>query len=632
MTDTMINKLDFNQVKNEVANRTIGDYSKERLESMTLSSQLSVVENRLTETSEARLIIDSQQHVPFMGLTQMKRLLDEVSRGLNLIPRELIEIADFLRSNRMIAGFFKKNEFQTPLLYRYAQNLPNFESIEIEIYDKITNGKIRDTATSRLRKIRAKLIEVDKEIDLKLTKFLKHKDNAVMLQESLIVKKNNTYTVPIKASYKNKVAGTIIEESGRGHTVFVEPTAIAKLNSQRDMLLAEESMEEYQIIAELSGLISTHEQGISEALEYVTMLDIIFARAKYSREVNGVTPLINKEERLIIKQGRHPFLMNQAVPLDFSIGKDYRGLIITGPNAGGKTLVLKTVGLLTLMTMFGLQIPVAEGTEMAIYDHVFVDIGDQQDMGNALSTFSGHMKNVSSIVARSKRHSLVLLDEIGSGTDPSEGAALAIAIIDCLYQRGATVVATTHYGEVKEFAKGHEDFVPAAMRFDQGTLAPQYLLDIGKTGNSQALWIAEKMKLPIEVLTDAKTYIIKKDYAREKRVFKHAVAQPKAFAILGEDKRFAKGDRVVVVEEAKALLVFEDDGGAEVTLFVDGVMTPYLRKRIKLERPASELYPENYDLDQLFVDYETRKFNRDIDRGSKKALKQLRKDKHSSVD
>lgn len=627
MNDKTIKKLDFDKVKNEVISRTVGDYSKQRLAAMSFSSHVSTVENRLAETSEARSIIDSQQHVPFMGLTQIKRLLDDVSKGLNLIPRELVEIADFLRSNRMIQKFFKKNEFQTPILYRYSKNLPNFEMIETEIYTKINNGKISDTATNRLRKIRVKLLEVDKDIDLKLNKFLKHKDNAMMLQESIIVKKNNTFTIPIKSSYKNKVDGTIVEESNRGQTVFIEPTVITKLNTQRDTLLAEESMEEYQIMAELSGLVSEYENEIREGLEYVTMLDIIFARAKYSRELNGVTPIINKEERLIIKQGRHPFLKDNCVPLNFPLGIDYRGLIITGPNAGGKTLVLKTVGLLTLMTMFGLQIPAARGTEIAIYDNIFVDIGDQQDMGNALSTFSGHMKNISDIISNSSRHSLVLLDEIGSGTDPSEGAALAISIIEYMYQKGATVIATTHYGEVKEFAKAHEDFTPAAMRFDQETLAPKYILDIGKTGNSQALWIAKKMNLPEDVLKMAQRYIFDKDYTRDKKTFIKTVKVIKEPSILSEEQRFAKGDRVSVTDCPKPLIVYEDDGGAEVSLFNEGVIEKYLRRRIKLEYLASELYPDHYDLEQLFVDYQTRKFNRDIDRGSKKALKELRKKK-----
>ncbi|WP_161842204.1 endonuclease MutS2 [Candidatus Enterococcus huntleyi] len=622
-----INKLQFNQIIREVQVRAIGDYSKQRIEQMGVQTSLTAVESRQQETKEARLIIESGQHVPFMGLVQINRLLKEVQKGLLLTPGELIEVADFLRSNRMIQKFFEKNQYQTPLLYTYSKNLSEFLAIEENIYQKIQGQRILDDASKSLRRIRKQLNECEREIEEKLMKFLRHPNNKTMLQESMIVKKGDHFTIPIKASYKNKVPGSIIEQSGKGQTAFIEPAGVAKLNEQIASLKAEEVAEEYQILAELNGLLSEQELEISNGIEAVTTFDIIFARAKYSREVAGITPLVNKEERIHLKGGKHPLLPSDAVPLDFQLGSQYRGLVITGANAGGKTLVLKTVGLLTLMTMFGLQIPAKEGTEIAILDQLFVDIGDQQNLENALSTFSGHMKNVAEILKQAGRHSLVLLDEIGSGTEPNEGAGLAIAIMESLYQKGALVVATTHYGEIKRFAEEHEDFIPAAMAFDRETLTPKYVLQVGKVGDSQALWIAKKMAMSEALIQQAASYIAEKDYPKEKKNFSIVKKKATQFASQVEQSaRYQKGDRVALTETKEKGLIYRDEGELVVEVFVGEEIKEVPRRRIQLEAKAQDLYPADYDLDSLFIDFHTRKKLKDIDRGSKKARKQLEKE------
>ncbi|MGM0123131.1 DNA mismatch repair protein MutS2 [Enterococcus sp. AZ194] len=624
-----IKNLQFDQIIREVQTRAIGDYSKQRIEEMGVQSSLSAVESRQQETKEARVIIESGQHVPFMGLVQINRLMKEVQKGLLLTPGELVEVADFLRSNRMIQKFFEKNQYQTPLLYTYSKNLSSFSDIEEGIYQKVQGQRILDEASKPLRRIRKQLNDSEREIEEKLLKFLRHPNNKTMIQESMIVKKGDHFTIPIKSSYKNKVSGNIIEQSGKGQTAFIEPAAVAKLNEQITLLKAEEVAEEYQILAELNGLLSERELEISNGIEAVTTFDIIFARAKYSREVNGITPKINKEERIDLKQGRHPLLasVSEVVPLDFQLGTDYRGLVITGANAGGKTLVLKTVGLLSLMTMFGLQIPAKEGTEMAILDHIFVDIGDQQNLENALSTFSGHMKNVAQILNQVTRHTLVLLDEIGSGTEPNEGAGLAIAIMETLYQKGALVVATTHYGEIKRFAEEHQDFIPAAMAFDRETLTPKYLLQVGKVGDSQALWIAKKMAMSEVLIQQAASYIAHKEYPTEKKTFSASRKKTTQFSPqVEQEMRFEKGDRVYLTETKTVGLVYSDEGELTVQVFVEDQISEVPRKRIKLEARAQDLYPLDYDLESLFVDFQTRKQIKDINRGSKKAQKQLAKE------
>lgn len=624
MNKETLNKLQFDKVKTEVQARAIGNYTKIRIEELSPQTDLATVAIWQQETQEARKILESNQHVPFMGLIRINYLMQQVKKGLVLSPPDLIEYADFLRSSRMINAFFEKNQYQTPLLYQYSKSLPSLLEIEEEIYQTIQHHKVADAASKNLRKVRKQIKENEKEIQEKLTKFLNHSSNKDMIQDRMIVQKDEHYTIPIKASYKNKVVGNVIEQSNKGTTVFVEPITVAKSNERVILLKAEEVAEEYQVLAELTGYLAEKETVIGFIMETITAFDIIFARAKYSRELNGITPEVNKSEIIQIKKGSHPFLPIGAVPLDFTLGEESRGLVITGANAGGKTVVLKTVGLLTLMTMFGLQIPVQEGTRMAVFDEVFVDIGDQQSMENALSTFSGHMDNVASILNKSKRHTLVLLDEIGSGTEPNEGAALAIAIMETLYAKGALVVTTTHYGEIKRFAEEHEDFIPAAMEFDRETLTPKFILHLGESGESQALWIAKKVRMDPELIKQAKEYMDNKNYHIQKKVFiKNEERSP---MINREKPVFTKGDRVRLTENQQTGLVYEDDGSDNIVVYCAKELIEVPRYRLQLLTKAAELYPEAYDIDNLFTDYHTRKMSRDLNRGSKKAHKLLDKE------
>ncbi|HFD1717534.1 TPA: endonuclease MutS2 [Enterococcus faecium] len=626
MDNEMISQLQFDRIKKEIQARAIGNYSKKRISDMTVSTNLQTVLDRQEETREARLILESSQHVPFMGLPRIDALTEQVKKGLILQPTDLIEYADFLRSSRMITKFFDKNQYQTPLLFAYSKHLPDLINVEELIDQKIKNNKVSDDASRNLRKVRKQLQLIEKEIQSKLLKFLRHPKNKEMIQEAMIVQKGEYYTIPIKASYKNKIDGTIIDESNKRTTVFIEPTVISKLNEHYQLLKAEEISEEYQVLAALTGAIAENEEVIDLLIETITVLDIIFARAKFSREINGSTPRINKSEHIIIKQGRHPFLPEHAVPLDVEIGKDYRGLIITGANAGGKTVVLKTVGLLTLMSMFGMQVPAKEGTELAVFDEIFVDVGDHQNLENALSTFSGHMQNIAAILKKIKRNTLVLLDEIGSGTEPNEGAALAIAIMESMYEQGALIIATTHYGEIKKFAGDHEDFVPAAMAFDREALRPKYQLRVGETGESQALWIAHKMDMSMKLIHQAERYLAEKAYRTQKKEFLPKTAVTNRKENKKERQLFAKGDRIFVNEYQKEALVYEDIGEDTIDVYLDKKIIHVPRQRVRLVRSAEDLYPTGYYLDSLFIDYKTRKRQRDLERGSKKAHKVLVKE------
>lgn len=628
MNLTTIEKIQFNQVKEQIERHCVSSLGKKRFKKLQLNAKPVVVTTRYNETEEARAILDAKLTMPFMGLSSIDVFMEQLEKGLLLEASSLIDVADFLRSGRMIRRFMEKYESLAPTLTMYARSISEFTEIEDEIYFSIKNGQVADEASKELRRIRRLIAEKESKIEERLSKFLKNKDNQKQIQEFFVSKKNERFTIPIKAAYKNQVAGTIIETSSKGTTVFIEPTAVTKLNDELAMLKVEESTEIYQILATLSGLILENLVPIQLNLETIAEYDMIFARGKYSRLIQGVTPKLNQRGYIHLVNAVHPLIEANAVPLNFTVGEDYRGLIITGPNAGGKTVVLKTVGLLALMTLLGIQLPADEGTEMGLFEGIFVDIGDSQSLENALSTFSSHIQNIADIMQVAPRNSLVLFDEIGSGTEPNEGAALAIAILEEFYQRGNIVVATTHYGEIKRYSEIHPDFINAAMAFDQATLTPLYQLLMGESGESNALWIAKKMNLKEHVIQQAQRYMEDKDYSLTK------ASIPKNKTMIDSQTERAesvsllkKGDRVLLLDYNENGLVFEDNPLREtVTVFYRNDYHEVVPKRLKLEVLATDLYPLDYDLFTLFTSYTERKLDHDINRGSKKALKKIHRE------
>lgn len=628
MNLTTIEKIQFNQVKEQIERHCVSSLGKKRFKKLQLNAKPVVVTTRYNETEEARALLDAKLTMPFMGLSSIDVFMEQLEKGLLLEASSLIDVADFLRSGRMIRRFMEKHESLAPTLTMYARSITEFTEIEDEIYFSIKNGQVADEASKELRRIRRLIAEKESKIEERLSKFLKNKDNQKKIQEFFVSKKNERFTIPIKAAYKNQVAGTIIETSSKGTTVFIEPTAVTKLNDELGMLKVEESTEIYQILATLSGLILENLVPIQLNLETIAEYDMIFARGKYSRLIQGVTPKLNQRGYIHLVNAVHPLIEANAVPLNFTVGEDYRGLIITGPNAGGKTVVLKTVGLLALMTLLGIQLPADEGTEMGLFEGIFVDIGDSQSLENALSTFSSHIQNIADIMQVAPRNSLVLFDEIGSGTEPNEGAALAIAILEEFYQRGNIVVATTHYGEIKRYSEIHPDFINAAMAFDQATLTPLYQLLMGESGESNALWIAKKMNLKEHVIQQAQRYMGDKDYSLTK------ASIPKNKTMIDSQTERAesvsllkKGDRVLLLDYNENGLVFEDNPLREtVTVFYRNDYHEVVPKRLKLEVLATDLYPPDYDLSTLFTSYTERKLDHDINRGSKKALKKIHRE------
>ncbi|WP_144501549.1 endonuclease MutS2 [Bacillus thuringiensis] len=627
MNTMTFEKLQYNELKDIVKSYCVSGLGKELLNKLEPSTSIKVVRNRLNETTEARAILDAEGHVPFFGISNIASTIQKLEKGMILDPEELGSVSDFLRGCRKIKKFMLDKEFFAPVLASYANSMTEYKSIEEEINFSIKGNSIDAAASKELKRIRNNIDSVDGKIKERLTKFLNSSANKKFIQEFFISKKDDRYTIPIKSSYKNQVAGSIIEASAKGSTVFIEPHTVTKLNAELAGLKAEEAVEEYQILATLSGMVLENIYSIKINMELISQYDMVFAKAKFSKSIDGIEPKLNDHGYIHLVNCKHPLLTGQVVPLNFKIGQEYRSLIITGPNAGGKTIVLKTIGLLTLATMSGLHIAGDKGTEIAIFENVFVDIGDNQSIENALSTFSSHMKNLSEIMRMSNNNTLLLFDEIGSGTEPNEGAALAISILEELYLTGCITVASTHYGEIKRFSEMHDDFMNAAMQFNSETLEPLYKLVIGKSGESNALWIANKMSVKEHVLKRAKEYMGNKKYALEK-VNESKIRKPKFV----QEKRefhyeYKIGDRVNLLDYDDFGIIYkEKDNFYNVVVYYNGEFVEVNVKRITLEVAAKELYPEGYDLNTLFVDYKERKMQHDIERGSKKALRKIQKE------
>lgn len=625
MNNMTFEKLHYDKLKEIVKSYCMSGLGKKLIDKLYPSSNIKNVNRMLDETSEGRRLLDAGYHIPLEGIFDICPLLDKIDKGGVLEPSELISICDFLRGCRKIKSFIKDKEGYAETLSSYGENITELKYIEEEIENAIRGSIVDSNATKDLKKIRRQISICEEKIKEKLEKFIKNTSNREYLQEFFVSQRNGRYTVPIKAAYKNHVQGSIVEVSSKGSTVFIEPNIISKYTVELVALTADESVEEYKILSTISEMIYERIQSLKVNIDVISEYDMILAKAKYSREINGIKPRLNDCGYINIIQGRYNLIEN-CIPLDFQIGDSYRSLIITGPNAGGKTVVLKTVGLMTLAVMSGFHVSCREGSEMSVFDKVFVDIGDNQSVENSLSTFSSHVKNLAEILKDSRKNTLLLFDEIGSGTEPNEGAALAIAILEEFYHKGCITVASTHYGEIKNFSENHPHFENAAMEFKKDTLEPLYRLHIGKSGDSNALYISEKMGIPESILKKSRMYMGNKNYNYEKlkdsKIKRNS--EEKSF---NAEVSFEKGDKVTILDINKSGIVYKGiNQFNNVIVFVDGDFKEINYKRLKIEFKSIELYPEGYDLNQLFVSYKERKLEHDIERGSKKALKKIKKE------
>ena len=467
----------------------------------------------LAATEEGMKVLRLNDSIPLGGIHDIRPLLKRASIGSALTSQELLDVADTLYSGRRLKRFLlnmmEDEGISLPIVQQWARQISGLKSVEEAIHRVIDeHGEVVDHASAALRQIRGSIRQTEREIRQKLEQIVKSSRYQNMLQESIVTLRQDRYVIPVKQEYRTQFGGIAHDQSASGATVFIEPQAVVNLNSRLREWRLKEEREIERLLRELTAKVAEEHDALQTNVTALGELDFIFAKASYACYMKATYPKLNGGGILRLKQARHPLIPpEEVVPIDVHLGEQYTALVVTGPNTGGKTVTLKTTGLLTLMAMSGLFIPAQEESEVAVFGDVFADIGDEQSIEQNLSTFSGHMTNIIRILANLSDNSLVLLDELGAGTDPTEGAALAIALLDYIHQQGCRVVATTHYNELKAYAYNRENVMNASVEFDVETLRPTYRLLIGVPGRSNAFLIAERLGLPRHIIRTAKAQL-----------------------------------------------------------------------------------------------------------------------------
>jgi len=509
MNDKAYRVLEYNKILDLLSAEAASAITKEMIGELLPSLELHQIKEMLAETTEAVSVIMRKGALPLGAFYDIRNSVYLAAKGGTLTMKQLLEILYNLQAARNAAAFLKSDLPELPIIRGLAEALSIRKQLEEDI-DRciISEDEMADAASPELRSIRRNIQRQNEAIRAKLNQILNSQDNRTFLQDAIVTMRQGRYVVPVKQEHKARFPGIVHDQSSTGATLFIEPQAIINLNNElREMELAEK-VEMERILAELSAEVGAVRDELLNNQDIMVKLDFIFAKGKLSVKMKGTEPEINTVGVLRIKDGRHPLIAaDKVVPISVVIGKDYTTLVITGPNTGGKTVTLKTVGLFVLMTQAGLHVPAGAGTEMPVLKKVFADIGDEQSIEQSLSTFSSHMTNIVNIVENSGRDTLVLLDELGAGTDPLEGAALAISILEHLQDKGVLAIATTHYTELKKYAISRKRVQNASMEFDVETLSPTFRLTIGTPGRSNAFEIAQKLGLKPVIIKHARNML-----------------------------------------------------------------------------------------------------------------------------
>lgn len=519
MNEKALRILEYNKIIEKLTDCATSPMGKEMCKNLLPSTDLGEICLGQMETSDALSRIYAKGSLSFSGLRSIRDSLLRLKVGSSLSAAELMHIASLLETALRAKSYGRRetDDMSTDSLDGLFNAIEPLSPVCREIRRCIlSEEEIADDASPGLKHVRRSIKLTNERIHSQLNTMVNSSSVSSMLQDNLITMRGGRYCLPVKAEYRSQIQGMIHDQSSSGSTLFIEPMAVVRLNNELRELAAKEKEEIEKILAELSNQCAEYQEELSTNITAMAHLDFVFAKANLSRSYSGTEPLFNENGYINIKKGRHPLLdKKKVVPIDISIGKDYRLLIVTGPNTGGKTVSLKTVGLLTLMGQAGLHIPAFDHSELSVYEDVFADIGDEQSIEQSLSTFSSHMTNIVSIIEQSNYRSLVLLDELCAGTDPTEGAALAMAILKNFLRRDVTTMATTHYSELKVFALSTEGACNASCEFNVETLSPTYRLLIGIPGKSNAFAISSKLGLPDYMIDEAKKFIDVNDQSFE---------------------------------------------------------------------------------------------------------------------
>lgn len=531
MNHKITETLEFARIKGMLAHYLVSAAGHHELERMVPQGDYDRVQQYLTETTDGADILRLEGGIPIPKLADIQPQMKRLKIGANLNGTELTQVTKVLQTSMSVKNFFdelREKKIKLRVLDQLVDRLVTIPSITQRLVRSVDpDGRLNDEASSKLHGIRQLIVKTEGEIHQQMERYTRGK-GAKYLSEPVVTIRNDRYVVPALARYRNKLGGVVHDQSASGQTLYIEPAGVVEYNNRLRQAQIEERQEMLRILAELSALIAPYRHDIQNNERVLGKLDFINAKAALAHDMKASLPLLSRENHVNLRRARHPLIdPKKVVPNDIKIGEDYQAIVITGPNTGGKTITLKTLGLIQLMGQSGLFIPAEEGSTIGVFDNIFADIGDEQSLEQNLSTFSGHMDNVKAILDQITDRSLVLLDELGAGTDPKEGAALAMAILDQIGSKGSTVVITTHYPELKVYGYDRAKTINASMEFDTETLQPTYRLMLGIPGRSNGIEIAQRLGIDAAVIDEARS-LVSDDSQDLNKMIGDLVAQRKA--------------------------------------------------------------------------------------------------------
>jgi len=617
-------QIEFDKVKEIWLDLAVTDWAKERIAEADLCFSERDLRKQLKDTTDARAMIEKLGTPPLQNVTEIKEVLLIAEKGDCLTPYQLERVEKVLVVVKRLKDYLERGKVYRNSLAYYEENLDAVPDLGQEINDKIRNGVVDDYASKELEQLRKQITKCEEQMKQKAEQILR--SNKDYMADNYCTFRNGRICLPVKKDYKFKISGSVIDKSSTGSTLFIEPTSVAKYAEELQLLRISEENEVYRILYTLSVQVLASAPILYADLTMIEKLDFVFSKGKLSVDMEAVEPTINTGRNIRLVEARHPLMdRNVAVPLQFEAGDNVRGIVITGPNTGGKTVAIKTVMLNCIMAQCGLHVTCKEA-DICMNSAYLCDIGDGQNISENLSTFSAHITNVLKVLREADKDSFVIMDELGSGTDPTEGMGIAIAILEELRKSGALFLVTTHYPEVKGYAAKAEGIVNARMTFDKETLRPTYQMVIGEAGESCAFYIADRLGMPGEMLQVA----IRATYGDE-AVKSYSFHNPKysmrrksgakiTKAKTGKNNpnlstKYKIGDSVMVYPEKKIGIVcvpINEKGVLRVQLPNKKIWINH--KRVKLHVAATELYPEDYDFSIIFETVENRKKRHDMQR------------------
>ena len=618
MTQDMIT-LGFDQIIQQLQNQAVSQAARRKLAETETILHEGLCKARMEETTAARCVMENAGTPPLTDTEGAETGLIQAAQGGMLMPAQLAFIARFCATVQRLRRYLQGVQVHSAGISSWHTELPDLNELQDVIDRSVREDTVLDDASPALKDLRRRREHTEQSVRDRLSQILLH--HRKELADSYITQRNGIYVIPVQKRFQGTFPGTAVDVSAKGSTVFMEPSAVRSLRQELETLQTDIDTEERRILWELSDRVAAEETSLRDAVRVMTDLDVLFARAKLSMEMKARPVQLTAERRIRLTEARHPLLDRETcVPLNLELALPDTGIAVTGPNTGGKTVCLKTVGLLTLMAQSGLHIPCGEGTVIAMTDRVLCDIGDSQSISQNLSTFSGHMTNVIRILNECSRDSLVLLDELGSGTDPAEGSGLAAAVLEELLRRECFFMITTHDPQIKQWAEMTKNVVSARMAFDRESLKPLYHLEMGKSGESCAIEIARRLGMNEGLLSRARQVA---DYGVEAKTeqpgkpmrITASRLQRTPVKTEGTFERFSMGDSVLLLPEKKNAIVYRpaDNDGNVVIQFRDRKIT-VRHNRLKLLVPASELYPPDYDFSIVFDTVANRKAAHIMDR------------------